>query len=48
MLKDFVTYTVKYPIEEYVTYNNISKEHYAFVNVISTTKEPNTFEEAKL
>jgi hypothetical protein len=46
-LKDFATYTVQYPIQDYISYKNISKEHCAFVNVISTTKEPTTFEEAK-
>jgi hypothetical protein len=38
-LKDFTTYTVQYPIQNYVSYKNISKEHYAFVNVISTMAE---------
>jgi hypothetical protein len=46
-LKDFTTYTVQYPIQNYISYKNISKEHYAFVNVISTMAEPATFEEAK-
>jgi hypothetical protein len=46
-LKDFTTYTVQYPIQDYVSYKNISKEHYAFVNVISTMEEPATFEKAK-
>jgi hypothetical protein len=46
-LKDFATYTVQYPIQDYISYKNISKEYCAFVNVISTMEEPATFEEAK-
>jgi hypothetical protein len=47
-LKDFVTYTVQYHIQEYVSYNNISQEYCAFLNLLSKIEEPNSYEIAKL
>jgi hypothetical protein len=46
-LKDFVTYSVQYPIQDYISYGNITNEHYVFLNSISQADEPQTFEIAK-
>jgi hypothetical protein len=45
-LRDFVTYNVSYPIQDYVSYKNISVDHKAFLTAISKEIEPNNFEEA--
>jgi len=46
-LIDFVMYTVQYPIQEYVSYNNISQEYCAFLNLLSKVEEPSSYEVAK-
>jgi transposase InsO family protein len=47
-LKDFVTYTVQYPIQDYISYSNITNDHYAYLNALSQTEEPKNYEMAKL
>jgi Reverse transcriptase (RNA-dependent DNA polymerase) len=47
-LKDFVTYSVQYPIEDYISYDNITNDHYVFLNSLSQIEEPKVFEIAKL
>jgi hypothetical protein len=32
-LKDFITYSVKYPIQNYIFYDYITSEHYVFFQV---------------
>jgi hypothetical protein len=34
-LKDFVTYSVQYPIQDYISYDNITNDHYVFLNALS-------------
>jgi hypothetical protein len=45
-LNDFITYSVKYPIEEQVRYNKISKNFRTFLTCIEKPSEPISFEEA--
>jgi Reverse transcriptase (RNA-dependent DNA polymerase) len=47
-LRDFVTYSVQYPIQDYISYNKITHGHYAFLNSLSQTEEPRPFEIEKL
>jgi hypothetical protein len=47
-LKDFVMYSVQYPIQDYISYNNITNDHYVFLNSISQIEEPTVFVIAKL
>jgi hypothetical protein len=46
-LKDLVTYSVHYPIQDYLSYKNISSEHYAFINNLFKIEEPTSYEIAK-
>jgi Reverse transcriptase (RNA-dependent DNA polymerase)/Integrase core domain len=46
-LKDFMTYSVHYPIQDYLSYKNISSEHYTFINNLSKIEEPTSYEIAK-
>jgi hypothetical protein len=46
-LRDYVTYSVNYPIQDYISYNNISNEHYVFLTALSKIKEPTNYEVAK-
>jgi hypothetical protein len=39
---------VQYPIQNYVSYDNISNDHYIFLNSLSQPEEPKIFEIAKL
>jgi hypothetical protein len=43
-LRDYVTHKVRYPIENFISYKNISKEHHAFLSSISKMEEPRNFE----
>jgi Reverse transcriptase (RNA-dependent DNA polymerase) len=47
-LKDFVTYPVQYPIQNYISHDNITNDHYVFLNTLSQSEEPKVFEIAKL
>jgi hypothetical protein len=46
-LRDYVTYSVNYPIQDYISYNNISNEHYVFLTALSKIEEPTNYEVAK-
>jgi hypothetical protein len=46
-LRDYVTYSVHYSIQDYISYKNISCEHLAFLNNLSRVGEPISFEDAK-
>jgi hypothetical protein len=47
-LRDYVTYSVKYPIKNYISYENISCQHRAYLTSISKEQEPNRYHEAIL
>jgi hypothetical protein len=47
-LKDFVTYSVKFSIQDYISYDHITNEHYVFLSSLSLIKEPTTYEVAKI
>jgi hypothetical protein len=46
-LQDFVTYNVQYSIENFISYENVSKSYSAFIASIEKLEEPITFNEAK-
>jgi hypothetical protein len=46
-LRDYVTYKVIYPIQDYVTYEHVCAKHKAFLISVSNETEPNKFLEAK-
>ena len=46
-LKDYVTYAVNYPIQDYISYENVSNEHYAFIAAMSKIEEPTNYEVAR-
>ena len=46
-LKDYITYSVTYPIQDYISYDNVSSEHYAFINALTKFEEPTSYEVAK-
>jgi hypothetical protein len=37
-LKDFITYTVQYPIQDYISYSNITNDHYAYFERLVTNR----------
>jgi hypothetical protein len=37
-LKDFISYSVQYPIQDYISYENISNEHYIFLKLHITSR----------
>jgi hypothetical protein len=45
-LRDFVSHKVSYPIENFISYENITKEYKIYLISIESKKEPNNFEEA--
>jgi uncharacterized membrane protein len=45
-LQDYVTYKVRYPIENFISYENITPEYKVFLASIENQKEHNNFEEA--
>jgi hypothetical protein len=47
-LRDYVTYSVNYPIENYISYGNISCQHRAYLTSISKEQEPNSYHEVIL
>jgi hypothetical protein len=47
-LRDFITYLVYYPIQDYIYYNHISNEHYVFLSSLSRIEELINYEIAKL
>jgi hypothetical protein len=47
-LKDFATYTVQYSIQDYISYSNITIDHYAYLSVLSQTEESKNYEMIKL
>jgi hypothetical protein len=47
-LKNFITYSVTYPIQDYISYNNIFNDHYTFLSFLSKIEEPTNYEVVKL
>jgi Reverse transcriptase (RNA-dependent DNA polymerase) len=47
-LRDYVTYSIKYLIANYISYENISCQHRAYLTSISKEQEPNSYHEAIL
>jgi Reverse transcriptase (RNA-dependent DNA polymerase) len=45
-LRDYVTYSVKYPIKNFISYENILSQHRAYLTLISKEQEPNSYHEA--
>jgi hypothetical protein len=45
-LKDFITYKIQYPIQTYISYNNILSQHISFLISICKEQEPYTYLEA--
>ena len=45
-LRDFVTYEVKYPIQNYLSYENVTPQYRTYLTSISKENEPNNYEEA--
>jgi NADH dehydrogenase/NADH:ubiquinone oxidoreductase subunit G len=46
-LKNYVTYLVKYPIQDYILYKNVSHNHYTFITALSKIEEPTNYEMAR-
>jgi hypothetical protein len=47
-LKNFITYSIHYSVQDYISYNNITNDHYVFLNSLSQIEEPKVFEIIKL
>jgi hypothetical protein len=45
-LRDFISHKVSYPIENFISYENITREYTTYLISIGSQKEPNNFEEA--
>lgn len=45
-LRDFITYKVHYPIQNFLSYENITPQYKTYLTSISKEKEPNTYQEA--
>jgi hypothetical protein len=45
-LRDYTTYKVRYPIQDYISNDNITYEYYIFLTSISKELEPTTYQEA--
>ncbi|KAK9911087.1 hypothetical protein M0R45_035010 [Rubus argutus] len=45
-LKDYVTYTARYPMTAFISYKKFSSAHSAFLSAIDNNHEPQSFEEA--
>jgi hypothetical protein len=45
-LRGYEIYTVQYPIQDFVSYENISPEYHAFLASIHKEEEPNNYQEA--
>ena len=46
-LQDYAAYTVRYPINKFLTYQRLSPLHTAFLTAISSVHEPKNFQEAQ-
>jgi hypothetical protein len=46
-LRDYMTYSIQYLIQDYRSYENVSNKHYTFLNSLSRIEEPSTYEIAK-
>ena len=46
-LQDYAAYTVRYPINKFLTYRRLSPLHTAFLTAISSVYEPKNFQEAQ-
>jgi hypothetical protein len=46
-LQDYAAYTVRYPINKFLTYRRLSPLHTAFLTAISSVHEPKNFQEAQ-
>ncbi|CAL2246052.1 unnamed protein product [Prunus armeniaca] len=47
-LQDYVTYTAKHPITNFVSYQKFSPRHAAFLSVVSSAHDPQSFQDATL
>jgi hypothetical protein len=45
-LRDFVSHKVSYPIENFISYENITREYKTYLISIGSQKESNNFKEA--
>ena len=46
-MQDYAAYTVRYPINTFLTYQRLSPLHAAFLTTISSVHEPKNFQEAQ-
>jgi hypothetical protein len=46
-LRDYITYSVNYSIQDYISYNNVSHNHYTFITALSKIEEPTNYEMAR-
>nr|GEZ66931.1 hypothetical protein [Tanacetum cinerariifolium] len=46
-MNDYVSYTTKYPIDDFLTYKKLSPSHAAFLTDLSNVHDPKTFQEAQ-
>jgi hypothetical protein len=46
-LQEYVTYNVKHPFYRFMSYDQLSSNHRAFLTSISKDYEPKTFQEAQ-
>nr|GEX55674.1 retrovirus-related Pol polyprotein from transposon TNT 1-94 [Tanacetum cinerariifolium] len=46
-MNDYVSYTAKYPIDDFLTYKKLSPSHAAFLTALSNVHDPKTFQEAQ-
>ncbi|CAL9022379.1 unnamed protein product [Prunus brigantina] len=47
-LQDYVTYTARHPITNFIAYHKVSPSHAVFLSAISSNHEPQSFQEANL
>ncbi|CAL2246130.1 unnamed protein product [Prunus armeniaca] len=47
-LQDYVTYTTRHPITNFIAYHKVSPSHVTFLSAISSNHEPQSFQEANL
>jgi hypothetical protein len=46
MLHNFVTYKVQYPVQNFLSYNNVAPRYKVFLTSISKGNEPTTYQDA--
>ncbi|GJV95272.1 retrovirus-related pol polyprotein from transposon RE2 [Tanacetum coccineum] len=46
-MNDYVSYTAKYSIDDFLTYKKLSPSHTAFLTALSNVHDPKTFQEAQ-